>query len=208
MKTLPLIIFFILLASYTQGQVCTHPDLSNTLVFKTTLRRLKQPDGTLDSCIIRLAISNKLNQKPIQTISFSSNFLFASAFRQCRAVRSYLTGKNQDAPVVDNDYGDLIVADFNFDGREDVAVKNDSGGNGGPQYSYYLQTSSGKFILNKFLTNEMQFFPCSINKTRRTLTTQVHAGVNGLGETVFRLDGATQQWRVVSRRVLPVNAPQ
>ena len=41
--------------------------------------------------------------------------------------------------------------DLNFDGKDDIAVKFDSGGNGRPFYSFYIQNMSKKFELNAFL---------------------------------------------------------
>jgi hypothetical protein len=61
----------------------------------------------------------------------------------CGAVRSYETGKNAHKAVVDNDYGDLVVADINFDGLADVVLKTDGGGNGGPYYTFYTSGPKG-----------------------------------------------------------------
>ena len=103
---------------------------------------------------------------------------------------------------MDNDYGSLIVADFNFDGREDVAIKNDSGGNGGPLYNYYLQNAKGIFVIDDFLTNTVQFFPSEINSLKKYLVTTVHATATQLSETTYRLDTATGQWKKINQRFI------
>jgi hypothetical protein len=190
------------------GQSYTHTDLSKAFTFTTSLAQAgdsayQNVHVTYKIHVASITVSSKLTKKPPQLIRFYTGPLFSAAYHNCNAARSYSTGKNRDADATDNDYGDLIVADFNFDGREDFAAKNDSGGNAGPLYNYYIQQTSGQFTLDQFLTREMQFFPDDINKARRTLTTRVHAGADGLGETVFQL-GKAGQWAQVSHRILPV----
>ncbi|RZJ60035.1 MAG: hypothetical protein EOO58_03400, partial [Hymenobacter sp.] len=142
---------FALTALPALGQACTHSDLSKSLVFKTQPKRLKRTDG-FDSCRVRITVVDKLSNHSVFTTILASGFLFTSAYATCEAARSYTTGAGQGTDVKDYDYGDLIVADFNFDGREDFAAKNDSGGNRGPTYKYYIQNSAGSFGLDKFLT--------------------------------------------------------
>lgn len=213
MKQLLFLIGGLALPQAVAGQTCTHTDLSETLTFSTALTErignpsLREADSHpsvyFKSYEATLNISTKLTNKPPQLIRFYTGPLFSAAYQNCNAARSYSTGKNRDADATDNDYGDLIVADFNFDGRDDFAAKSESGGNAGPYYNYYVQLSSGEFVLDEFLTVEMQFFPDDISRTRRTLTTRVHAGADGLGETVFRLSKAGK-WAQVSHRILPV----
>ncbi|RZK32962.1 MAG: hypothetical protein EOO57_14255, partial [Hymenobacter sp.] len=146
-------------AATVQQQTCLQDNLSKTLTFSTTIRRLRPTAGSLDSCLLTVTIGDKLHRRPPQAIRFTATHLFSTAYSNCGAVRSYSSGQNQQVAVEDNDYGDLVVADFNFDGRDDFATKLDSGGNGGPLYSFYLQKPSGQFELSTFLTEEMQFFP-------------------------------------------------
>jgi hypothetical protein len=192
---------------YTQTpptRTCTHKDLSAYFTLETAIKSFNNSsNNSHDAATVAITITEKSDNKLTQLIRFPTGPLFSAAYRDCNAVRSYSTGKNRDAEATDNDYGDLIVADFNFDGREDFAAKNDSGGNAGPLYNYYIQQTSGQFSLDTFLTQEMQFFPADINKTRRTLTTRVHAGADGLGETVFQLTKAGR-WAQRSHRILPV----
>jgi len=91
----------------------------------------------------------------------------------------------------------LIIVDFNFDGKDDIAIINDSGGNGGPLYNFYIQNQKGLFSLNKFLTEQMSFFPAYINKKEKTLTTFVHAGVNRIAKTIYKFNVADQTWKQI-----------
>ena len=169
------ILFILFLFSYTCkcfGQTCIHDDISNHYNFKTNISRYKLA-GTQDSCIIKITIIKKEDGKPIQTIKITSNYLFDSTYFDCNAKRSYMTLKNVKAVAQDNDFGDIIIADFNFDTLEDIALKNSSGGNGGPTYNYYLQNGVGKFVLDNYLSNTMEFFPLFINKKKENIN---HAG--------------------------------
>jgi hypothetical protein len=85
--------------------------------------------------VLRIFEKNK-NHKLVQAITFYTEYLHGEP--ECNHVRSYLTGKNEKSLVMDNDYGNLIVADFNFDKKDDIAIVKDAGGNGGPLYAFYL----------------------------------------------------------------------
>ena len=117
---------------------------------------------------------------------------------------SYSTKFNSNMKVVDNYYGDIVVADLNFDGKEDIAVTNDSGGNGGTFYSYFTQADSNTFILDEFLTDSMSYFPTKINDGKRMRVTYAHAGVCGLGETVYQLDQKAKRWKRKRHRLIDV----
>jgi hypothetical protein len=48
-------------------------------------------------------------------INFGSIWMSDASYSDCNNVRSYITGVNKYDIAEDNDYGDIIVADFNFD---------------------------------------------------------------------------------------------
>ena len=142
--------------------------------------------------------------KSLQTIELDSVLLFSDDFQNCNAVRSYVTKKNIKVDALDNDYGDLIIADFNFDSKEDIAIKKDYGGNSGPLYDYYIQDNSGRFLRNFFLSEKMEFFPAIIDKKKMRLVTYLHAGVCGLGKHVYSLNKATNKWYQGSHRIINI----
>lgn len=78
-------------------------------------------------------------------------------------MRSYTAGKNLSREIVDNDYGDCIVVDFNFNLRDDFAVKTDEWGNGGPLYDYFVQIPDSSFTRDRFLSETLRWFPYSMN---------------------------------------------
>jgi len=179
-----------IIVKLSYGQTCSHNDLSTKFDFRTTFRRLKSITTGYDSCIISINIVDKLTKKHTQTITLipSADGDIFSDGDGCNSVRSYTTGKNVNAQSTDGDYGVFIIADFNFDSKEDIAVKNDVGGNSGPTYTYYIQNKNGQFLIDSYLTDNMEFFPTFFNKKKRTLTTVVFADVAHLGETTFKLN--------------------
>jgi len=187
------IIAFTCLSYILYGQGCYHNDLSNVYDLKTKIQRVKTNP---DSCIITVVVIGKITKDVIQIISLTSNSLFDGCFTNCKSVRSFTTKKNLNSLAIDNDYGDLIIADFNFDGKEDIAIKNNSGGNGGPTYDFYIQNTHNHFTIDKFLTQKVGFFPVEINKKAYTLTTHVHFNVYQYSCTTYILHKITNRWKV------------
>jgi hypothetical protein len=181
---------------HVHAQTCLHTDLSKKFDYKITLHMKKITNDSIDRDIT-LCIINKKNQAILQKINFISPFLFDTVYTDCNAVRSYITGKNEDMEAPDYDFGDLIIADLNFDGKEDIAIKYDSGGNGGPFYNFYLQSGNGKFVLSHFLTDHVGSFPKYVNSKHKTVTTQIHANVHQEGKKTFRYNPTTKKWRLI-----------
>ena len=197
------ILFFLLFTisiTYVQAQKCVHKDLGRQIVVITQSKRFKTADS--DSCVVKILIKDKQTNKLIQQIDMQSSLLFSTSFCHCNNVRSYITGKNLKREVSDNDYGDLIVADFNFDKREDIAFISDYGGNGGPNYTFYVQDAKGHFHVDHFLTDTVSFFPVRINKEKRTVATVSHADVGHVYENVYRYNKNSGKWQRVRGRIL------
>jgi hypothetical protein len=193
-----LTLFIFALISSCFGQTNVHYDLSKKFNFKTNIKRYKIA-GNEDSCIVKITVLKKKNGLSIQTIKITSDFLFGNTYSDCNAKRSYSTLKNAKAVAQDNDFGDIIIADFNFDTLEDIALKNNSGGNGGPTYNFYIQNNTGKFVLNKYLSNKMEFFPLFINNKKKTLTTLVHANAYEQCKSTYTQDTLTNKWKKISK---------
>lgn len=196
------IIYILILLGFslsTFSQTCEHIELSNQFDIKSELKRIKE-----DSCIVIITIKEKESNKTKETIKFSSSYFFDKVFKDCKSVRSYQTHFNDTINVVDNDFGDLIVADFNFDGLDDIAVIKDSGGNGGPIYNFYAQGTNGRFCLDNFLSDQMKFFPMKINSQDKTLVTYVHAGVHKLSEMIYSYNSQTNSWMRISYKIIDI----
>ena len=197
-KILILLILFIFPKIFL-AQTCLHKNLSKEFNFKIILTKIKIPNEEIDNNSVKVIIINKkTNQK--QEINYGASFLFGKTFENCETVRSYSTNINKNAEIEDNDFGDLIIADFDFDNREDFAIKNDSGGNGGPTYNYYIQNENNKFILDKYLTKKMEFFPRKLNPKSKELVTYVHANAYQLNEQTFAYNSKSKKWKIKKQR--------
>lgn len=183
------------------GKSPLHNDLSNTMNFQSAIKRVRLKEN-FDSCIVTVSVTNKQSAKNIFTVHFTSGLLVTDSAFMNDNVRSFITGKNKHAQVVDNDFGDIVVADFNFDTKEDFAVKRDDAGNGGPLYNFYIQQDGKTFILDKFLSDTMIWFPSGMNKQKNTLTTLVRASAVNVSETIYKLDLQKKKWIVISRRLI------
>ncbi len=186
----------------TTTTVCNHTNLSVQFDFTTSLTRF-YVDEFHDFCVVEVAITNKLTKKTLQTIQYSSVDFFEVVLKRCDFVRSYQTHTNDTTLVVDNNYGDLVVADFNFDQKDDFAIIKNSGGNSGTEYNFYVQDNNRQFTLDKFLTSEMLFFP-EIHSVNKTLVTYSHAGVCHAGEHIYQYNSKTNKWSETSHRIINI----
>lgn len=143
-----------------------------------------------------LKVLNKKNQAQ-QKINILPGYLFETAFKSDSNSRSFVTGKNKRAEVYDYDFGDFIIADLNFDGKEDIVIKFDSGGNGGPDYAFYMQNITGRFTRDNFLTDSVGSFPRYINVKNKTITTQIHANVHQEGQKTFKYNSHRNRWHLI-----------
>jgi hypothetical protein len=201
MKNIFVAIVFLVSPKILFSQTCLHSNLSTEFNFDIELSKIKIPNEEIDSNSVKIKIINKFSKKE-QQIKYGSSFLFEKTFEDCNSVRSYLTNININAEIVDNEFGDLIVADFNFDEREDFAIKNDSGGNGGPTYNFYIQNENKEFILDKFLTEKMEFFPTKFKLKQSILITYVHANAYQLSENTFKYNLKTKKWKLKKFRLV------
>ncbi len=171
---------------------CLHTESSSHFKFETYIERHK--NNLFDSCITIITPILKNDKTHKQKITIKSDYYFSDVFMNCNNVRSYSTNINDTVTAMDNDYGDFVVADFNFDNRDDFAIKVNSGGNGGPEYDYYLQTPTKNFIRSDYLSDSMTFFPSDINIENKNLTTLVHADANHLGKHIYHYEEKKQTW--------------
>ena len=177
----------------------SYKNLSTSFDIKVKFRRILIKDVIHDSSIVNVTIIDKFNQKQLDTINFHSTYFFESVFNSNENVRSYSTKKNIYKDVHDNDYGDIIIADFNFDSKDDIAIKSNSGGNGGPDYNFYLQGLNKHFYLDGFLTDSMGYFPDEINEKNKTLVTLAHANVMEQCKTTYKL---TNRWKKIKQEFI------
>lgn len=175
------------------GQTCTYENLSKKFNFKVEPIPKKE-----DLIQLLVNVTEKENSKRTQTLTIECEGFYLDSFDNCKNVRSYSTKVNSQLPSGDeNDSGNFIVADFNFDSLEDFAIKNDPGGNGGPLYTYFLQTEDRKFYRSKYLSDIVQFFPIEINSVNKTLTTFLHANAYQKNRRIFKYNQKKKKWKLI-----------
>ncbi len=139
----------------------------------------------------------------IDSIGYSSLFLYRIIFDNCENGASFITGKNINSELFHDLEFQFIIADFNFDHQEDLAIISDCG-NAITSYNFYIQDSNRKFKRDTFLTDSVRTFPKTINEIDKTLLTLLTAGCCEMGEHIYRLDSKTNIWRQISHRWIPV----
>jgi hypothetical protein len=181
-------------------KICELTDLSRAYDFKVDFTRKHRGDDTSAAWLIRIIVMDKKSGQVADSIVTTAYYL-PDQWEDCEHVRSYTTGKNAKAQAQDNNYGQLVVADFNFDSREDFAIIHDFGGNGGPFYQFYLQDERHKFVYNAYLTDSVVYFPDQDAKTKR-LVTYVHAGACCMGRHTYKMLPGGIEWKEISHEIL------
>ncbi|MDD2982602.1 MAG: hypothetical protein PHQ74_04365 [Crocinitomicaceae bacterium] len=151
-----------------------------------------------DSCSLQVKIIDKKSTNVVDSLRVFSDYYFDEVMKNCLNAVSYTSSFNLDFEIQDNYFGDVIVCDLNFDGLEDLAVIRNSGGNGGSEYNFYIQSENNKFLLNEFLSDTMRFFPSKIDLKNKTITTFSHAGACCLNERVFQCKNNSVSWEMRS----------
>lgn len=153
--------------------------------------------GYYDSCFRTIKIYNKqdsLLQKIIPDMQITPWYFMDSGYPLSLS-RSYITGKNKDVNDADNYCGEMAVADLNFDGLEDFATPIGCGADNGPHYAFYIQSKLNKFTLNRYLTENVIWFPDQINDSLKTITNAVPCTVIGLNYTTYKYLPKTNKWK-------------
>lgn len=177
---------------------CEYDQLSDKFNFHVDFKRYLSTSLMFDSCYLQVKIVNKNSNDLVDSLHVFSDYYFDEVMQNCLTAVSYTNSFNLDFNIQDNYFGDIIVCDLNFDGLEDLAVIRNSGGNGGSEYNFYIQSESNKFYRNDFLSDTMRFFPSKINKKNQTITTLSHAGACCLSKRVFQSKNNSTGWEMKS----------
>jgi hypothetical protein len=183
---------------------CIQTNLSNQFDLEIDYKLYSDSIQRKDSCLLKVYVKDKLKYSIIDSIFFTSSSVFFNSdrFLSCDSMTSYTTKFKADREIIDNYFGDIVVADLNFDGNDDIAVINNLGGNGGPPYTFYSQTNDKKFVIYKYLTDSVEYFPMEIDKMNRRITTLVHASAYSVAESVYQLNKKTNQWKRTGFKIL------
>lgn len=180
---------------------CAQTKLSTQFDILINLKRYSDTTNHQDSCILTAFIREKHSKVPADTISITSLFYFDNTFANCDSVMSFTTKFNSKREVVDNYFGDIVVADLSFDNKDDIAIINDYGGNGGTFYSYFIQGVKLKFNIDTFLTDSVTYFPSIIDKSKQRLITQVPAGACCLSEDIYTFNKSSKTWKHTGHKI-------
>jgi hypothetical protein len=199
MKSLSTLIIFLNLSLTTYGQSCVEKKISKNFDFEIIKKSLDSND--LVETEITVLITKKVGKSKAQILKFKSEFLLKSSFVNCS--NNYINYGDCGLKFgsIENDFGDLIITDLNFDGREDLAIKREEGGNGGPIYFFYIQTVDEKFIINDYLSKEMMFFPVDFDFETKTLQTYVRMNSSEHERLFYQYSESEKSWKIIERQV-------
>lgn len=154
------------------------------------------------SCSISVIVKDKKRGNTLDSIHLLGEYIGRTILEFCDDVSSFSTGfQSKHSNRMDNIFGDIVVADFNFDNRDDIAVVSSSGGNAGPLYNFYLQTKNGKFAFDEFLSSAVSYIPRVVDAKNKTLITYVHANAYQEYKTEYQLNTKTNQWSIVRQEL-------
>src|SRR5947208_9221060 len=136
MKELFILLFCLLPLQFCAAQQCKLTDLSRKFIYLVTAEKSKNEYGDLQTSKVSVEIIRKADGHSVQKLFIRSKWV--DSFSDCSSVNSYVTGKHAKDEGADNDWGDFIVADLNFDGREDFAVQREWWNTGGV-YDFFMQ---------------------------------------------------------------------
>lgn len=172
---------------------CEQNALSKQFNLAIETNKFHDAKNDIDSTEIILYIKDKKTSKVLSKIIYSSTFLLSDDFLNCDSLVSFTTKFNSKKEIIDSYIGDLVIDDLNFDGLDDILVVKESGGSSGPIYNFYIQSKGKKFVLDKYLTETVMYFPYTDKKTK-TITSYSVGGVCYIGERTFKYNMNTKKW--------------
>jgi hypothetical protein len=187
-------------ASSVPSQKCTFENLSKTYIYEIC-RNIEKKGNVLQYSDLKIMIKEKESFKLIDSIYINKLGYFTISEEKCSDAKSYQTNQNIKEAIVDNYFGFFIVADFNFDKRDDFAFLNGLESTSGPYYDFYTQGNNNKFKKDAFLTDSIGFFPSFIDKKNKLLTTEIILGAWGASKVKYYFDRKKNSWVIQSREV-------
>jgi hypothetical protein len=135
--------------------------------------------------MVKTTVLNKEGM-PLDSMKWSTHFYYNYVFSSDTNVRSYSCHVNENAEIVDNNFGDVVVADLNFDGLDDIAIVRETN-NAGVLYNYYLQTPKNRFLADAFLNDSVGSFPQEIDYEKKVIVTYNRSGCCHVGKHTYTL---------------------
>jgi hypothetical protein len=144
---------------------------------------------------VQIDIENK-KSKSHQKIKYNFNS-FTTSEIPCSSI-SYFNNMIKIDEGIEN-FHNFILGDFNFDGLEDFAYLFDSGGNGGPSFTYFFQNKNNEFLEAKEFPLQQSYFPKEINNKDKTLTLRGPIGCCKIEITVYQLN-KNNKWIILNSK--------
>lgn len=183
-----------------QTQNFTYDNLSEKYNYQISFKKHYAENNDLRTGNLIVKVLIKSSNEVLQTIvidSTKNNTLYGQSFTDSKAIRSYITGVNKEEVDIDGaSGGDFIIADFNFDGLEDFAIKTDDT-NSGSLFTFYTMKNDSTFQIDNFLTNSVQRFP-DIDYENKILKTTFAVGAGSYTESKYKFDLSNQKWITIS----------
>jgi hypothetical protein len=183
--------------NFSYSQNCIDFKLSKQFIFEIYFESLDNCD--LGKAKIIIDVFLKKNKLKIESIKINSESILKSeSFKNCTTNKQYIDKINSIIKNYDRDFGDLVIADFNFDGQEDIAIKKEEGGNGGPLYNYYIQIENYKFQLDDYLSKEMETFPYFFDTKKMELKVNKRIDSTKYQIIIFKYNSKNKTWSIDS----------
>lgn len=179
---------------------CYFNQLSNKYSFQLITTESNQiPNHPIT--IVEVVISDKTNNHILQAFSFMQENSHLPTY-ECNA-RSYVTKYKNDKHAIDGNYGDIVIGDFNFSGKEGIAVASEITNGQTSLYKYYFQNETGKWAeATNFITPNRSFFaypfPININAKNKSLAFVSHPGPKHTATTNYQLNEKSGKWTQLS----------
>lgn len=170
--------------------------LSKNFNFKFLTNKINGEENDRQKTI-QINITNK-KTKTIQKLEFTPSYLVVEFDGNSSNCSSYFNTKKtiikSYQPVEGGQM--FIVLDINFDGLEDFAIINHQGGNGGPQYAFYVQNANKQFTFDSYLTDIVRFIPEEINNNTKTIKISHPSGCCNIQIYKFQIQ-PNGQWKEI-----------
>jgi hypothetical protein len=184
---------------------CVYNDLSYTFNFHLKLERIYITKENYDSTIIKVFITEKNTNRIVDSVGITSTFVYIDSIQNCNNVRSYITGKNETNGIWDMDYGILVIADVNFDLKDDIAIVSGIGASTGVMYTFFEQNNNKTFKRDSFLSDSVRFFPQNIDTINRKLSLSIPAGYKWSRQQEFHLNINTNHWEITKDTIIDIS---
>lgn len=150
---------------------CDYNNLSNQFNVKFVINKdPKKATAGVDYAVQILDKNNKVLKTIVSQPSISTDEL--DKYKICDQVKSLATKYNLAKSFdIESFDGNVVVGDFNFDGKDDFAVYNRKQDNKA-YYNYYLQDASGEFKIDNFLSDDTDYFSKKYDVNGKTIVIQ------------------------------------